>query len=197
MKRGITCPLADTKGRGGTINGTCERCRLGAMKTFWGELLRRIFTIDVFTSNTCSGRRRIISPITECAVATNFLDHVGLSAYVPVVLPARAPCLPGHFGGKALPFRGRAGRRQNRIDSSDLWNTVPNILDEQVHDILLATRAGGLVFLNDECTVRIGAGNKTVRSAPRSNPADIFLRDPSVRLVAPGNGPAARAQGRK
>ena len=57
----------------------------------WADLLQKIFAINVFSCDRCGGRRRVISAITDAAMAHKILAQVGLSTCAPDLLPARAP----------------------------------------------------------------------------------------------------------
>jgi hypothetical protein len=58
----------------------------------WSELLRRVFSEDILTCPKChQGTLKIIAFITEAAVVTKILSHVGLSTEMPKPEPARFP----------------------------------------------------------------------------------------------------------
>jgi hypothetical protein len=66
----------------------------------WAELLRRVREIDVTQCSRCPGRRRVIAFITDSAVVTAILAHLGLPTQPPPMAPARAP------PNAHLPFDG-------------------------------------------------------------------------------------------
>jgi hypothetical protein len=52
-------------------------------RTDWAELLKRVWSIDVFVCPDCAGPMRVVSVIQDENVARRILDHLGS--------PARAP----------------------------------------------------------------------------------------------------------
>ena len=70
----------------------------------WADLLQKIFAIDVFSCDHCGGRRRVISAITDGAMAHKILAHVGLPMCAPDPLPARATPPPAQFELGSPPF---------------------------------------------------------------------------------------------
>lgn len=60
-------------------------------RTDWASLLRRVFAVDVLTCTRCGGRMRVLSFITDAAVARHILAHVGLSGSTPPLAPTRGP----------------------------------------------------------------------------------------------------------
>ena len=63
----------------------------------WADLLQKVFAIDVFCCDNCGGRRRVISAITDAAVAQKILLHLDLPTRAPDLLPARAPPSPAQL----------------------------------------------------------------------------------------------------
>lgn len=57
----------------------------------WATLMRRTFRFDVTVCPNCHGRMRVLSAITDAAVAKRILDHLGVPSDVPVLAPARDP----------------------------------------------------------------------------------------------------------
>jgi hypothetical protein len=56
----------------------------------WADLLRRTFEIDIFTCDNCGGRRRVVALINKRSAAKRILEHLGLPADQPRLLPAQA-----------------------------------------------------------------------------------------------------------
>ena len=99
----------------------------------WAELLRRVFAIDVLVCPKCLGPMTVIAFLTDPAVVSKILVHLGLPASPPPLAPARrlgqmelfdeppidcgpAPCRPRR-GGRAPP-QGQTDRSAH--DDSDL-----------------------------------------------------------------------------
>jgi hypothetical protein len=62
----------------------------------WASLLERTFAIDILSCPECGGRLRLIATITDHAVITKILDHLGLPTEAPAPRPAQVPgWLPG------------------------------------------------------------------------------------------------------
>jgi len=58
----------------------------------WATLLRRTFDVDVLACTRCQGRLRLMSVITEPATVRRILEHLGMPATAPPILPrARDP----------------------------------------------------------------------------------------------------------
>ena len=58
----------------------------------WATLLRRTFDVDVLACTRCQGRLRLMSVITELATVRRLLEHLGIPARAPPILPrARDP----------------------------------------------------------------------------------------------------------
>ena len=69
----------------------CERSpRPAAYRRTWAELLKKVFTIDVFLCDRCGGRRRILAAITQPDVACAILGCTD-AAHTREPAPARAP----------------------------------------------------------------------------------------------------------
>jgi hypothetical protein len=56
----------------------------------WASLLRRIYLEDVLAC-PCGGRRRILADVTEPAIITDILTHLGLDPEPPTLARARDP----------------------------------------------------------------------------------------------------------
>lgn len=56
----------------------------------WVTLLRRTYDFDVRACTGCGGRLRLLSAITEKAVATQILEHLGMPTD-PITPRARRP----------------------------------------------------------------------------------------------------------
>jgi hypothetical protein len=58
----------------------------------WATLLRRTFDVEVLACTRCQGRLRLMSVITEPATVRRILEHLGIPATTPPILPrARDP----------------------------------------------------------------------------------------------------------
>lgn len=57
----------------------------------WATLMRRTFGFDVTVCPNCHGRMRVLSAITDAAVARRILDHLGVPSDAPKTAPARDP----------------------------------------------------------------------------------------------------------
>jgi len=58
----------------------------------WATLLRRTFDVDVLACTRCQGRLRLMSVITEPATVRRILEHLGIPATAPPIIPqARDP----------------------------------------------------------------------------------------------------------
>ena len=57
----------------------------------WRDLLRRVFAVDCLVCPRCSGLMTVIAYITEVAVVTKILTHLGLPSEPPELSPARGP----------------------------------------------------------------------------------------------------------
>jgi hypothetical protein len=71
-----------------TAPSTSARSR--PSRSTWGELLRRLFAVDVLTCPHCGGPRRLIAQLTEPIVVRKILAHLGLTTEPPRPAPARA-----------------------------------------------------------------------------------------------------------
>ena len=58
-------------------------------KLKWRDLLRRVFAVDALVCPRCSGTMNVIAYITELAVVTKILTHLGLPSEPPELSPAR------------------------------------------------------------------------------------------------------------
>jgi hypothetical protein len=66
--------------------------RMGGRRYYtWAELLRRVYSVEVFTCTRCGGSRRLLSAIQDPASIARVLRAMGLSCEVPELAPARAP----------------------------------------------------------------------------------------------------------
>ena len=68
--------------------------------------MRRVFQFDVLRCISCGGRMRVIAFIEDGHVSTRILEHLGLTARVPAVRPARAPPPPPPGSDAKLVFHG-------------------------------------------------------------------------------------------
>jgi len=57
----------------------------------WRDLLRRVFAVDCLACPRCCGTMTVIAYITEVAVVTKILTHLGLPSEPPQLSPARGP----------------------------------------------------------------------------------------------------------
>lgn len=57
----------------------------------WRDLLRRIFAIDALVCPRCLGPMTVIAYITDVAVVSKILTHLGLRCAPPILSPARGP----------------------------------------------------------------------------------------------------------
>ena len=73
-----------------------------ARRLDWAALLERVFGADVTTCPRCAGPLTVLSFLTEPDVTARILDHLGLSAAVPPIAPARGP--PADDLEPELPF---------------------------------------------------------------------------------------------
>ena len=55
----------------------------------WGQLLKRVFDIDIEHCPHCGGQLKLIAAIEEPAVIQRILTHLGLAAQPPPRAPAR------------------------------------------------------------------------------------------------------------
>lgn len=62
-----------------------------AERETWAELMRVTFELDVLACTKCGGRLRHIATILDARVARKILEHLGLTARAPPLLPARSP----------------------------------------------------------------------------------------------------------
>ena len=68
----------------------------GPRRTAWADLLQRVFEVDALRCPDCGGRMRVLSAITDTAVATRILDWIGM--------PSRAPPLGAVTHSSREPF---------------------------------------------------------------------------------------------
>jgi hypothetical protein len=68
----------------------------------WGDLLKKVFAVDVFVCAHCGARCRVLAAITDPEVVRTILEHVGLPARGPPLTPA-ALDLQGRFGFDVQP----------------------------------------------------------------------------------------------
>jgi hypothetical protein len=73
----MTQPIASIQPDGGVPAPRAKPCR--PARIAWSTLLRRVFQIDVAHCPKCKGPLRLIALITELAVITRILTHLGLS----------------------------------------------------------------------------------------------------------------------
>ena len=57
----------------------------------WAELMKRVFAADVLVCDTCGGRRKVLTFLTDPAVIRRILAHLGLATELPPVARARPP----------------------------------------------------------------------------------------------------------
>lgn len=62
-----------------------------ARRLDWAALLERVFGADVTTCPRCAGPLRVLAFLSDPDVTARILDHLGLSAAVPSIAPARGP----------------------------------------------------------------------------------------------------------
>jgi hypothetical protein len=62
-----------------------------ARRLDWAALLARVWSIDVLECPRCHGRMRVIAALSEAAVVSKVLAHLGLPTTLPQPAPARAP----------------------------------------------------------------------------------------------------------
>jgi hypothetical protein len=63
----------------------------------WADLLRRVFGTEVLICPRCGGRRKVLAAIHDPESIRKVLGAMGLSAEVPVFLPARSPPRQGEL----------------------------------------------------------------------------------------------------
>ena len=73
-----------------TLDGPDDPTRRRRLE--WSVLLKRVFSVDVFTCPRCAGPMRLIAVIEDAAVAEKILAHVGLPTRAP---PRGRPWRPG------------------------------------------------------------------------------------------------------
>jgi hypothetical protein len=73
-----------------------------ARRLDWAALLERVFGADVTTCPRCGDALTVLAFLTAPDVAVRILDHLGLSAAVPPIAPARGP--PAADLAHELPF---------------------------------------------------------------------------------------------
>ena len=85
-------------------------------KLKWPDLLRRVFAVDCLVCPRCSGTMTAIAYITEVAVVTKILTHLGLPSDPPELSPARGPAQMDLWDdlGAMGPDSARAGSTQSR-----------------------------------------------------------------------------------
>ena len=57
----------------------------------WAALLMRVFKIDVLACGRCGGRMKVLAAVFKQNAVEGILDHLGETAYAPLVAAARAP----------------------------------------------------------------------------------------------------------
>ena len=65
-----------------------------AYRLDWAQLLRRVFGDDITRCPRCDDHLRVLAFLTDPAVTTAILDHLGLRSDPPRLAPARAPPEP-------------------------------------------------------------------------------------------------------
>jgi hypothetical protein len=93
-----TAPAQDGPDSPDSRNENVEPAKTGKrgsrQRLSWAELLKRVFSIDVFVCPDCAGPRRVIATITDGPIVRKILEHLGLDADPPTMAPARLPCEP-------------------------------------------------------------------------------------------------------
>lgn len=64
-----------------------------AKRISWARLLKRIFNIDIQICPKCQGPVKIIAAVEDPVVIKKILEHLGLSATAPKILPPTGPPL--------------------------------------------------------------------------------------------------------
>ena len=71
------------EGRRSSSTASASELARRSRRTAWADLLRRVFEVDALRCPDCGGRMRVLSAITDPAVAARILDCVGMSARAP------------------------------------------------------------------------------------------------------------------
>ena len=78
----------------GPPNPDASIAELRERRLTWGELMHRVFAVDVLECPRCGGRRELIAVITDPAVIVAFLDSLGVPSRAPPMAPVRYEDVP-------------------------------------------------------------------------------------------------------
>jgi hypothetical protein len=83
----------------------------------WAELLRRVFFVDALRCSRCAMPMVVLAFLTEPAVVTRILAHLGLPVEAPAIAPARGARGGGLFAGDAGMVDEPTGEEVARNDA--------------------------------------------------------------------------------